>query len=209
VCKIGNEGCNYPQQSCFCQCETLGASCQHWIYFQRIEDNWRYSALGANQRKVKNGDVDGWIWAKGRVDGAEAAPPLLTFDQLCSATNVIAQQPQPAATRALPAQASSPQPEAIEPSPTTLTTDEPALPATATIASPPTPTPRPSVTRAIMVPQMTTASSPSPSPTAQATQAITQDANTTWTEALSYVAFATIVLCLVGGWLLARRRGST
>jgi hypothetical protein len=31
ICKIGETGCDYPAQDCFCQC--LGNSCQYWTYW--------------------------------------------------------------------------------------------------------------------------------------------------------------------------------
>jgi hypothetical protein len=84
VCKIADTGCDFPQQSCFCQCNTLDASCTYWTYAQIKEGEWRPSPLGAAGSKVRNGDVDGWRWGKG--DGTTGEnPPTRTIDEICNA----------------------------------------------------------------------------------------------------------------------------
>jgi hypothetical protein len=94
VCKIGGTGCNYPQQSCFCQCNTLDASCTYWTYAQIKAGAWRASPLGAAGSRVRNGDVDGWKWGKG--DGTTMDhPPALSLDAICNAPNAA---PSPASS---------------------------------------------------------------------------------------------------------------
>jgi hypothetical protein len=81
VCRIDGEGCTYPQQSCFCQCE--GSPCVYWSYWQLTGGEWRYSNIGAGNATVRNGDVNGWRWGLGTVEKAEP-PPDITFDEICT-----------------------------------------------------------------------------------------------------------------------------
>ena len=39
ICRIDGEGCTFPQESCFCQCE--GASCNYWSYWRWENGEWR------------------------------------------------------------------------------------------------------------------------------------------------------------------------
>jgi hypothetical protein len=96
VCKIGGDGCDAPAQPCFCECQDLGGACAYWIYFVAVEGKWRYSILGAAGQKVADRSVHGWIWGAGKSDGADVAPPLLTFEQICEAQ--LADAPPAAAT---------------------------------------------------------------------------------------------------------------
>lgn len=80
ICRLDGEGCAYPQESCFCQCE--GSPCVYWSYWRLGGEGWTYSNLGAGNATVRAGDVDGWRWGEGSVDRAEA-PPSLTFADIC------------------------------------------------------------------------------------------------------------------------------
>ena len=80
ICRLDGEGCDYPQASCFCQCE--GSPCIYWSYWRLAADGWTYSNLGAGNSTVRAGDVDGWRWGEGTVERAEA-PPALTFADIC------------------------------------------------------------------------------------------------------------------------------
>jgi hypothetical protein len=84
ICKIEHDGCNYPQEHCFCQCE--GANCEYWAYFHLDEDRgeWAYSGMGVSGHTVQAGDVEGWAWGNGEIGGAEVEPPLMTFEELCA-----------------------------------------------------------------------------------------------------------------------------
>ena len=75
VCRIGDTGCNDPGD-CFCQCR--GADCAFWAYFALESDRWRFQAVGASQRRLRNGDADGWIWGSG-----SAPPDVVTFEEVC------------------------------------------------------------------------------------------------------------------------------
>ncbi len=85
ICKIGSQGCNYPSQSCFCQCEDINATCVYWISFVQIGGEWKYATLGASNTKVKDGDMQAWVWGVGKADGATVSPPAMTFDEVCAA----------------------------------------------------------------------------------------------------------------------------
>lgn len=201
VCKIGDTGCNYPQQSCFCQCNTLDATCTYWAYAQIKDGAWRASPLGAANSKVRNGDVEGWRW--GRGDGASnETPPIISFDEICSAAVQPAIQPaaQPTATEMATAQPTS----------TPVLTETPSPAPT----DAPSPTPAPAATTAVTEP--TQAPSPTPAAptatpiaTAQPTATPTpQSATTTSESPLPLLGFGAIVAVLVIGFALARRRGS-
>ncbi|MCU0490315.1 MAG: hypothetical protein MUD01_01810, partial [Chloroflexaceae bacterium] len=45
VCKIGNEGCDYPAEDCFCKRD--GPRSIFWSYHTLVEGSWRFSNLGA------------------------------------------------------------------------------------------------------------------------------------------------------------------
>jgi hypothetical protein len=78
ICKIGEIGCDYPGEDCFCQC--LGNPCQYWTYWYEAEGQWKYSPLGISNRVVEDGDVEGWVWGSGR----EAPPAEILVEDICS-----------------------------------------------------------------------------------------------------------------------------
>jgi hypothetical protein len=84
VCKIGNDGCDYPGEHCFCQCE--GAGCEYWAYYHldQQKEEWAYSGMGASWNTVDEGDVEGWAWGNGEVGGSDVEPPLISFEELCA-----------------------------------------------------------------------------------------------------------------------------
>jgi hypothetical protein len=88
ICSIDGEGCNFPQESCFCQCQS--SPCVYWSYWRLQEGGWLYQNLGAGNTQVRDGDVEGWHWSEGTVKDAQE-PPSVTFDQICGV-------PQPATT---------------------------------------------------------------------------------------------------------------
>jgi len=77
VCRIDDIGCSNPGD-CFCQCR--GADCQYWTYFELNGLEWDYLPVGASQRRVQDGDVDGWVWGNGRTP-----PGVAAIDAICSA----------------------------------------------------------------------------------------------------------------------------
>lgn len=105
VCKIGNQGCNYPGQACFCKCSMQpGDPCVYWVYFHLLDGQWRYAIQGANSYVVRSGDVEGWVWGPGSATGG-TQPPVVTFDQICGAAPApTAPAPTVAATAISPTQ---------------------------------------------------------------------------------------------------------
>ncbi|HEY75825.1 MAG TPA: hypothetical protein G4O00_06550 [Thermoflexia bacterium] len=76
VCAIDGEGC--PAGDCFCQCE--GNTCAYWVYSHLQPDGtWAISPVGAGAWRLKDGDVDGWVWGDGTT-----VPPSISFDAICS-----------------------------------------------------------------------------------------------------------------------------
>lgn len=85
VCSIDGQGCDYPAEACFCQCEQLG-SCTYWAYFVRTPPgDWTYSALGVSAQPVRSGEVHTWIWLDASKTGTDAVGllPDVGFDQVC------------------------------------------------------------------------------------------------------------------------------
>ncbi len=80
VCRIDNQGCSYPEQDCFCQCQ--GAPCIYWSYWRLVNDSWEYSNTGASSSQVRHGDVSGWAWGAGSTSQA-SPPPLVSFEEIC------------------------------------------------------------------------------------------------------------------------------
>ena len=86
ICKIRNDGCDYPNpDSCFCEC-TGDPPCLYWAYYHldQQEGQWVYSGMGASWHSVQPGDVEGWAWGNGEVGGSDVEPPLATFEELCA-----------------------------------------------------------------------------------------------------------------------------
>lgn len=69
----------------------------YWAYYHLKEGSWLYSPVGAGGYRVRNGDVDGWVWTE---QGKESSPPLIGFEEIYrlyygSAGTPTAQGPQP------------------------------------------------------------------------------------------------------------------
>jgi hypothetical protein len=86
ICKIEEDGCNYPSQNCFCQCAG-SESCIYWAYYHldQGKNKWVYSGMGASGHTVQAGDVEGWAWGAGTTVESTVKPPLRSFEQLCPA----------------------------------------------------------------------------------------------------------------------------
>ncbi|MEA3345076.1 MAG: hypothetical protein U9Q78_02320 [Chloroflexota bacterium] len=81
VCKIEDEGCDYPNEPCFCQC-LGGPNCVYWSYWHLKDSAWQYSPAGASGYPVRDGDVEGWTWGPGTAEGG-LEPPAIDFDSIC------------------------------------------------------------------------------------------------------------------------------
>jgi hypothetical protein len=82
ICQIDGQGCSYPEQDCFCQCQ--GSPCIYWSAWSLVEGGWKYSTVGASGMRVRDGKVIGWNWAAGSTSQA-APPPSTSFEEICGA----------------------------------------------------------------------------------------------------------------------------
>ena len=147
VCKIEDDGCDYPSEPCFCKC-LGGPNCVYWSYWHLKGGEWQYSPIGASGYFVRDGDVEGWAWGPGTA-GSGLEPPVIDFNSICA--------PPPTATLT-PTAAPTYTPI---PSPTPTLTP---LPPTATrTPAPPTPVPPTSTPTPVPIP-------PTDTPTPTATQ---------------------------------------
>ncbi len=155
VCRIGGNtgvGCSYPQQSCFCQCES--ATCVYWSYWQQANSDWVYSGTGSSSSTVQNGSVDGWSWSAGQLNqSADSKPPLYTFDQICNPTptpTVTATATTVLAGQNTPTPSATPTATATRQSADSTATPVPTVTWTPTPGPTPTPTPTPIATPSIL-----------------------------------------------------------
>ncbi len=127
VCSIDGEGSNDPT-NCFASC--TGGTCAYWAYYRFVDGAWNFSQLGAAQRIVHDGDIDGWAWGPGGLSsGAIPAQP----GALCptpTPSAPVTSTPTPVAVQPL----STPSPPLLTPTP--LSTP---VPATAPSEASPTP----------------------------------------------------------------------
>jgi hypothetical protein len=93
ICRIEGDGCDYPQENCFCQCE--GVECEYWAYYHldRQNNEWIYSGMGATWHTVQHGDVEGWAWGAGDPSGSDVEPPPIPFEQLCAQPTATPEPP--------------------------------------------------------------------------------------------------------------------
>lgn len=185
VCKIEREGCDRGK-SCFCQCE--GSTCAYWQYFHLQGGAWKYSNLGAALYQVADGAVEGWAW------GNNVAPPVMSLDQICTASQTGA---VPAATR-IPQSTPTAAPRSVTPTASVIAMLV-TIPAMSTTA--PTVVPATAVSAGIALPTALLLPSPTLAPTVAASPA------SNFSSLISYVVFGVIILGL-GVWLVvqARRR---
>jgi hypothetical protein len=149
ICKIGEDGCNYPEQLCACQ--SYGPGGKYWSYHHLKSGKWQSSGTAADHYSVHDGDVEGWAWSDG------SPPVLTTFAQVCAA----ALPPAPTATKRPPTATPRPRPTntLVRPTERTDATRRAATP-TSKIAPPtaqpiglvntPTPTVEPTATFTLM-----------------------------------------------------------
>jgi hypothetical protein len=129
VCKISDTGCSVPDDPCFCQCQ--GSSCNYWNYWQLKDGQWAYSPLGAGNRRLGDGDVDGWVWGDGKQ-----SPELLSLADICPAETETPEAMVTAFTSPLDTPTAQPTPTQLP----TPTATSPASPLTS-----PTPTSQPAI----------------------------------------------------------------
>jgi len=94
-------------------------------YHHLREGVWKTSSMGAGGYRVRNGEVDGWVWSAGK------APIVRTFDQLCGAA-----EPKPTDTPRPPTATPRPQPtNTAKPTMASLQPTKPSSTATARAAT--------------------------------------------------------------------------
>lgn len=146
VCRIDDVGCSDPGD-CFCQCR--GADCHYWTYYELDGEAWRFQNIGLSAHRVRDGDVDGWVWGNGHTP-----PGTTAIETLCSAVRpppLPTATPAPAnratATSTPTGSSAAPNSSADPQKPTIVGTRVVSTPVRTTIAENPTPTPGPGVVR--------------------------------------------------------------
>jgi hypothetical protein len=81
ICSLDGEGCSYPQQGCFCECQ--GSPCVYWSYWLLRDEGWSYSNQGAANQRVAAGDLQAWVWGAGTSEFA-TEPPDATLADICA-----------------------------------------------------------------------------------------------------------------------------
>jgi hypothetical protein len=216
ICKIGpSSGCNFPAQKCFCDCQDLNGTCIYWMYYYQDKGQWKYAALGAAAQKVKNGDINGWVYDVGTTSGG-TFPPVISYEQICDAAPPpVTPDAHPVTPTATTLAATATAMSVVTPTDTAqptvtstpLTAAQAEITATLTVqpsASPTTVvtptvtlTPVPSAT-ATAIPSATAPAQPSPTPTPEATSG--QSSNV-----IGYAVFGVIAVGLIGALLITRR----
>jgi hypothetical protein len=199
MCSIGGQGCAYPTQSCFCQCQ--GANCAYWNYLHLIDGAWRYSPIGAAGYTIADGAIDGWAW------GDKVAPPAYTIDQICSEAPAAGPTKRPLSTATTEVSVGPISSPTLRPA--AAATSQPAR-ASSTPAASPTAANRPNVTAPVQ-PSVEPTDPHTIAPTVAATSQPVNppadqpaDSTTDQTSAGSYVLFG-IVVAAMGGWLIVTR----
>lgn len=85
VCGIEGTGC--PIDDCFCDMPN------YWSYWILMDGEWGYAPTGASTMVVEPDSVHGWSWG-------EAAPPVVTFDQVCGQAEEVLPTTAPTETEA-------------------------------------------------------------------------------------------------------------
>jgi hypothetical protein len=86
VCRIEQEGCDYPGKPCWCQC--MGDPCRYWSYWQWRDGRWAFSQVGAASQRVRGGDVQAWLWGDGK-----SPPTLPPPAELCAGADAVVVRP--------------------------------------------------------------------------------------------------------------------
>jgi hypothetical protein len=97
VCQIDGEGCQ-PGECRRRLCQTGDPNSPFWHYVrQTAPGEWSVASLGASATRVRDGEIDGWVWAS-------TLPPLpaLTIDELARLAGVSGSLPATAAAGAVP-----------------------------------------------------------------------------------------------------------
>lgn len=135
ICRIDGQGCTYPADDCFCEC--LGDTCTFWRYWFWEDGEWVFSQFGASSRKLRQGDIDVWLWADGPSSRGGEKPPDIRFEEICAPPATNTPTPEPTAT---PTETHLP---TATPTATHTSTPRPTDTSTPRPTNTPTPTPTP------------------------------------------------------------------
>jgi hypothetical protein len=93
VCMIGDQGCRYPAEACFCKCQGLGDDCVFWNYLRQTPDGWRAMPSGAGTPAVVDGSAFAWSWNAGDGERISVALPGVDVDAVCGKQTIAEIQP--------------------------------------------------------------------------------------------------------------------
>lgn len=81
VCEIDDTGC--PVGDCRKRmCQTSDPESPFWRYSRQVDGgDWAFSATGASGAKVRDGDVDAWVWS-----GTDVDLPAMTIGDIAKVT---------------------------------------------------------------------------------------------------------------------------
>ena len=77
VCRIGDVGCDYPNEDCHCDCED-GGSCVAWHFWVWEDNAWISTGRTDGDRVVASGDIVAWVFGS-----ADAEPPIIALAEVC------------------------------------------------------------------------------------------------------------------------------
>ncbi len=108
VCSVNGDGCAYPRQDCFCQCQ--GLDCEYWASYHWIDGAWQYSQVGAGSYQITDGTLEGWSWGQGDFSSGEP-PPQVVYADICPQSALPAQAQEISAHKRSAAQTTSSLPD--------------------------------------------------------------------------------------------------
>jgi hypothetical protein len=79
ICSIENTGCQFPAESCFCQCSATSQGCRFFGLFFVRKGEYVQSNVGASTLVVHQGDVIAFSFEE---NGA-APEEVFTFEDVC------------------------------------------------------------------------------------------------------------------------------
>lgn len=86
VCSIRGEGC--PASNCWCQ--SFGNPSFYWHFYAMSDGKWMEQLQGPTSRRVRDGDIDGWLWSSG-----DGELPLVTIDDIAALAGATSASGQP------------------------------------------------------------------------------------------------------------------
>ncbi len=184
ICKIGANGCDYPNQPCACR--SYGPGGVYWSYSHLKNGKWQMSSVGVGSYKVRNGDIEGWAWSSGKPP---AASPSLA--EICGSaaiqTQATSTRQAPTPTRILPrATATTALSTATRKARSTATGTVTAIVTATAISAKLTSTPQLPTPTALSTPTSTPTDPPSSSPTGIFSPTGTPTPEATETASLAY-----------------------